>query len=95
MKNHEKRIKFPRLTPDDICEFSGYSIHVEKITDKYDEWFPFSDLEEFLDDMFDSTMDWSNIDDLGFLVISFRGPINLTKEKKKLICDFINTFNDE
>ena len=90
-----KRIKFPGLAPDDIRRASSYSIHVEKITDKYDEWFPFFDLEEFLDDMFDSTVDWSNIDDLGFLVISFRGLINLTKEKKKLICDFINTFNDE
>lgn len=32
-----KRIKFPSLTPNDIREFSGYSIHVEKITDKHDE----------------------------------------------------------
>lgn len=90
-----KRIVYPSLALDDIRRASSYSIHVEKITDKYDEWFPFSDLEEFLDDIFDSTVAWSNIDDLGFLVISFRGPINLTEEKKKLICDFINTFNDE
>lgn len=60
-----KRMKLSKITPSDINEI-GRGFHIEKITDKYDEYFPFSSFEEFLDTIFGGSTFWANIDDLVF-----------------------------
>lgn len=87
-----RKLKYPAIVPDDVIVCSN-GFHIEKITDKYDDSFPFSAFDEFLERLFGELVYWSNIDDLGFLVVSFSRVPNISEESLIKICEFINNLN--
>lgn len=84
-------MKIPKITVEDV-HVSFYSIHCEKITDKYDKYFPFSTLDEQLE-LIGISVEYSNIDDMGFLVADIlRDNSNLhSDEIKKEFVRIINS----
>lgn len=84
-----RRLKYPHIIPSDV-KIQGRGFGIEKITDKYDEQFPFSYFEEFLEMLFHSSVDWANIDDLGFLTVAFRILPSITDKDITKVCEFIN-----
>lgn len=90
----KRRIKYPHITSNDIVIFSR-GFRIEKITDKYDNQFPFAAFDEFLEMLFHTSVDWSNIDDLGFLSVSFSNLPSITNEDIQKVCNFINKLEQE
>mgnify|MGYP000088968532 FL=1 len=85
----KRKIKFPTITPDDIIIF-GDGFRIEKITDKHNDYFPFTAFDEYLEGVFGVRVRWSNIDDLGFLCVSFGDSLDWDRTTKTEICQFIN-----
>lgn len=85
-------MKYPHITPDDVI-LSSSGFVIEKITDRYDRDFPFTAFEIFLEELLGGLVDWSNIDDIGYLHVAFRVLPNIDREDVQKICDFINNLS--
>ncbi len=90
-------MKIPKIKRFDAVYLNGY-IYVEKITDKYDDIFPFSRLTERLD-LVGYIISWINIDNLGFLSIRlndsvYKKVVNGEINASKMLSDFVYIFNE-